>query len=123
MAKSIAEWLSGESRFRLDISMIENIVEDRGFETTQSHSEVDKISKKLLYADLLRKAYNSPSTVGSYSNKHNTFEENWGAEVNLDKIALRNTFMSIYRLYDTTLYAELSLEYETYSITQVRIID
>lgn len=123
MAKSIVEWLGGESRFRVETSMIENIVEDRGFEVTQSHNEVEKISKKLLYADLLRKVYNSPSTVGSYSNKHNAFEESWGSEVNTDKKELYNTFMSIYKLYDISLYNELSLEHSSYSITQIQMID
>lgn len=123
MAKSIVEWLSGETRFRIDTSMLENIVEDRGFELSQSHNTVEKIGKKLLYADLLRKVYNSPSTIGSYTSKHNAFEESWGSEGVADKTELRNTFMSIYRMYDVDLYNEIIGEYSNSTITQISLRD
>lgn len=123
MAKSIVEWLSGETRFRIDTSMLENIVEDRGFELSQSHNTVEKTGKKLLYADLLRKVYNSPSTIGSYTSKHNAFEESWGSEGVADKTELRNTFMSIYRMYDVDLYNEIIGEYSNSTITQISLRD
>lgn len=123
MAKSIVEWLGGETRFRIDTSMLENIVEDRGFESSQSHNTVEKIGKKLLYADLLRKVYNSPSTIGSYTSKHNAFEESWGSEGVADKTELRNTFLSIYKMYDVDLYNEIIGEYNNSTITQISLRD
>lgn len=111
MAISIIDWLKSKTRFTFDDKTFEVVIEERKVSNPQTpFSNVESDIRRLMFADMLEVAYNSPTGLPSYSNSHGEFKESWGSEENKDREDLWLTFMAIYEKLDPDKFIALKEE-------------
>lgn len=111
MEISILDWLKSKTRFTFDDMAFKVVIEERKVSDPQTpFTSVSADTRRLMFADMLEVAYNSPTGLPSYSNAHGDFKESWGSEGNEDRQDLWLTFMAIYEKLDENKYIALKEE-------------
>ncbi len=97
----IIEYISGLSGYVFDKAVLKSIALERGVLDVESFEELDDKTRDLLRADLLYRAYVSPSTWASSSHSHGGFSKSVGSQSisNDEKERLYNTIVHIYEKY------------------------